>query len=73
MDRHDFLKTLAEACQETGWEVHAYCLMRNHSHLVAETPDANLVEGMRWLLSADKRLHEWMRSEAASKPAAATR
>ena len=50
-DRHDFLKTLAEACQKTGFEVHAYCLMRNHFHLVVETPHANLVEGMRWLLS----------------------
>jgi len=27
VDRHDFLKTLAEACQKTGWQVHAYCLM----------------------------------------------
>ncbi|MCX6916988.1 MAG: transposase, partial [Verrucomicrobia bacterium] len=39
-------------CQKTAWQVHAYCLMRNHFHLVVETPDANLVEGMRWLLSA---------------------
>jgi REP element-mobilizing transposase RayT len=30
VDRQDFLKTLAEACQKTGFEVHAYCLMRNH-------------------------------------------
>ena len=52
MDRQDLLKTLAEACQKTAWQVHAYCLMRNHFHLVVETPDANLVEGMRWLLSA---------------------
>ena len=22
VDRHDFLKTLAEACQKTGWKVH---------------------------------------------------
>jgi Transposase and inactivated derivatives len=51
VDRHDFLKTLAEACQKTGFEVHAYCLMRNHFHLVVETPNANLVDGMRWLLS----------------------
>jgi hypothetical protein len=27
VDRHDFLKTLADACQKTGWQVHAYCLM----------------------------------------------
>jgi REP element-mobilizing transposase RayT len=52
VDRQDFLKTLAEACQKTGFQVHAYCLMRNHFHLVVETPDANLVAGMRWLLSA---------------------
>jgi REP element-mobilizing transposase RayT len=30
VDRHDFLKTLAEACQKTGWQLHAYCLMRKH-------------------------------------------
>src|SRR5437660_33253 len=52
VDRHDFVKTLAETCQKTGWQVHAYCLMRNHFHLVLETPEANLVAGMRWLLSA---------------------
>ena len=52
VDRHDFLKTLAETCQKTGFQVHAYCLMGNHFHLVVETPRANLVEGMRWCLSA---------------------
>jgi REP-associated tyrosine transposase len=52
VDRQDLLKTLADACQKTGWLVHAYCLMRNHFHLVIETPNANLVEGMRWFLSA---------------------
>ena len=52
VDRHDFLKTLAQACQKTGFQVHAYCLMRNHFHLVVETPNANLVAGMRWLLSS---------------------
>ena len=51
VDRQDFLKTLAEACQKTGWQVHAYCLMGNHYHLVLETPDANLVAGMAWLQS----------------------
>jgi putative transposase len=50
-DYHDFLKTLAEACRKTGFEIHAYCLMKNHFHLVVETPRGNLVAGMRWLLS----------------------
>jgi len=49
-DRHRFLSTLGEACVKTDWQIHAFCLMRNHFHLVIETPRANLVEGMKWLL-----------------------
>ena len=49
-DRKTFLRTLGEACEKTGWQVHAYCLMGNHFHLVAETPQPNLVAGMRWFL-----------------------
>ena len=41
---------LGEACQKTGWEVHAYCLMGNHFHPVVATPQLNLVAGMRWFL-----------------------
>ena len=50
-DRETFLKTLGEACAKTGWEVQALCLMVNHFHLVVETPQANLVAGMKWFLS----------------------
>jgi REP element-mobilizing transposase RayT len=50
-DCHDFIKTMAEACRKTGFEIHAFCLMKNHFHLVVETPAGNLVAGMRWLLS----------------------
>jgi putative transposase len=49
-DRKRFLETLTEACEKTNWQVHAYCLMNNHFHLVIETPQANLVAGMKWLL-----------------------
>src|SRR3989440_8178667 len=49
-DRSRFLSTLGEACKKTEWQVHAYCLMRNHFHLVIETPQANLIAGMKWLL-----------------------
>jgi REP element-mobilizing transposase RayT len=52
VDRQDFIKTLAEACQKTDWQVHAYCLMSNHYHLVLETPNPNLVAGMAWLQSS---------------------
>ena len=37
-DRELFLRTLAEACRKTDWQVHAYCLVSNHFHLVVETP-----------------------------------
>ena len=49
-DRERFLSTLGEACIKTGWQVHAYCLLSNHFHLVVETPQANLVAGMKWFL-----------------------
>jgi putative transposase len=48
-DRKIYLETLAEACQRTGWRVHAYVLMGNHYHLLVETPEGNLVDGMKWL------------------------
>ncbi|MBX3750665.1 MAG: transposase [Opitutaceae bacterium] len=44
-----FLACLGEACAQTGWVVHAWCLMSNHYHLAVETPRPNLAEGMRWL------------------------
>jgi REP-associated tyrosine transposase len=48
-DRQRFLGTLEESCGRTDWQVQAYGLMRNHFHLVIETPRANLVAGMHWL------------------------
>jgi putative transposase len=48
VDRERFLSTLAEVCERTGWRVHAFVLMSNHYHLMIETPQANLVAGMRW-------------------------
>lgn len=49
-DRLNFLQTLEETCLRTDWQVQAWCLMGNHFHLVIETPQANLVAGMKWLL-----------------------
>jgi REP element-mobilizing transposase RayT len=55
LDRRFFLKTLGEACEMTGWRVHAYVLMGNHYHLMIETPEANLIAGMKWLQNAYTR------------------
>jgi putative transposase len=49
-DHQQFLETLREACAKTGWQVHALCQMPNHFHMVVETPQPNLVAGMKWLL-----------------------
>jgi REP element-mobilizing transposase RayT len=49
-DRRLFLATLREVCAKTEWQVHAFCLMSNHFHLVVETPRANLSAGMWWFL-----------------------
>ena len=70
-DRVDFLCTLGRACEKTGWQVHAYCLMTNHFHLVVETPRANLVEGMKWLLGTytlrfNRRHQHWAIFSAAA-------
>lgn len=49
-DRRVFLARLGEACGRCGWRVHAWVLMGNHFHLLLETPEPNLVVGMKWLL-----------------------
>ena len=51
-DRRRFVETLGEACGKTGWRVHAYVLMEHHDHLLLETPEGNLVAGMKWLQGA---------------------
>ena len=49
-DRKGFLFRLGKVCECHGWRVHAWVLMGNHFHLLVETPEANLVTGMKLLL-----------------------
>ena len=49
-DRRDFIDRLGTPCVGHGWKIHAWVLMGNHFHLLLETPEANLVSGMRRLL-----------------------
>ncbi|MDO9516400.1 MAG: transposase [Syntrophales bacterium] len=48
-DYRTFLMILAGVVEQYRWIVHAYCLMGNHYHLLVETPQANLSQGMRQL------------------------
>jgi REP element-mobilizing transposase RayT len=50
-DRRMLLETLSEMCERTGIMVHSYVLMFNHYHLLIETPEPNLVAGMKWFQS----------------------
>jgi putative transposase len=54
-----FLRMLAGAIGSTGWHCLAYCLMPNHYHLLLETPETNLSEGMYELNSAYARRFNW--------------
>jgi len=49
-DNRAMLRRLGEVCASHGWQLHAWVLMGNHFHLLLETPQANLVSGMKWLL-----------------------
>jgi REP element-mobilizing transposase RayT len=44
-----FIDLLDQTVRRYEWICHAYCLMRNHFHLVVETPQANISAGMRFL------------------------
>lgn len=48
-DRQRFLDLLGKEVKQQGWVCYAYCLMDNHYHLMMETPEPNLVRGMRRL------------------------
>ena len=48
-DRRKFLELLGKEVKQQHWICYAYCLMDNHYHLLIETPQPNLVVGMRRL------------------------
>jgi len=48
-DRHTFLALLGDTVATFQVEVHAYCLMRNHYHLLLHTPRGNLSRALRHL------------------------
>jgi hypothetical protein len=59
-DRQDFLKTLAEACQKTGWRVQAYCLI---GELRQETAAAKAER----LLGEELRRRGWQEAGLAAR------
>ena len=48
-DRRHFLEILGQLVALGALEVHAFCLMPNHYHILCETPDAGLARWLRHL------------------------
>jgi REP element-mobilizing transposase RayT len=48
-DRHAWIRIIASVCERFRWNIHAFCQMGNHYHLVVETLNGNLARGMRQL------------------------
>src|SRR5437763_14233777 len=46
-DYRRFLAILAFVVERFGWRCHTYCLMPNQFHLLVETPEPNISEGMQ--------------------------
>src|SRR6478609_2595971 len=55
-DRAKFLELLASITLDEKWDVHGYCLLGNHYHLLIETPEGDLSRGMR---SLNGRYAQW--------------
>jgi len=58
-DRHDFIDKFADVVSKFGWVCSAYCLMGNHYHLLIETPQPNISEGMHKLLNDYCKRFNW--------------
>ncbi|SHJ20030.1 transposase [Cycloclasticus pugetii] len=48
-DRLIWLEVFSQVCHRFNWRCHAWCLMDNHYHIVIETIEGNLSQGMRQL------------------------
>jgi REP-associated tyrosine transposase len=48
-DYETYTGFLGTVVRRQGWNLLCYCLMPNHVHLLIETPETNLANGMQWL------------------------
>ena len=48
-DRLAWLDVFGQVCERFRWVCHAWCQMTNHYHIVIETPEGRLSQGMRQL------------------------
>jgi REP element-mobilizing transposase RayT len=61
-----FIDLMEQVIERFNWVCHAYCLMGNHYHLLIETPDANLVKGMKRLNQLYSQFFNWKYNRVGS-------
>ena len=63
-DRLTWLDVFAQVCTRFNWRCHGWCLMSNHYHILMETAEGNLSQGMRQLngvyTQRSNRRHGWV-------------
>jgi len=65
-DRQHFLDLVASSSERWKLEIHAYCLMSNHYHLMVHTPDGHLPRAMHLINSGyTRRFNATHHSEGA--------
>jgi REP-associated tyrosine transposase len=66
IDHQLLMETLQEACKKTDWQIHAWCLMRNHFHLVIDRRNSAISS------AAGTRRSSWMAAAMATSSRCAT-
>lgn len=61
-DRHAWLDLLGRVCERHHFVIHSFCQMTNHYHLLIETSEANLSQGMRQLNGLYTQHFNWRHS-----------
>ena len=66
-DKEKFLEILCKACNTYKVNVHDYCLMDNHYHILIETTSENLSLFMRQINSKEYKLNNYQISKATKQ------
>ena len=61
-DRRAWLEILGRVCERHHFVIHSFCQMTNHYHLLVETVEANLSQGMRQLNGVYTQHFNWRHS-----------
>ncbi len=58
-DREKFLEVFQKCITDSNWKCYAYCLMRNHYHILIESADGDISRGMRQLNGVYAQYFNW--------------